>query len=376
MSFELPNLDSKSWSQLVTEMLRQIPQYTRQWTDYNDSDPGITLVQMLAWIDESLLYQANIIPLQNEENYLRWVLGLAFAENVTAYSKAAPLDHDFDFLALQQLLAQIDAGITLTRTQLQKAVLEYVQNPYLALSLSNVEVLAMQTNRVIAQQQAQIASQASSSTPVLLVAGAYAVEKAEACTVYILSDAKPQYQYPNYPNKQQYQGSSTKKRKLLMVQVENVATPESILLTQVQKYLTPRVIAGNQVTARLAQRTDINLAVQVICAANTNIGVTLNLLFAQLFRYFLPLLGGEGGQGWGYDSPPLPSDVEHLILGVPGIERIISFKLNYIPTMELDVMASLDVNAQLADLPSGTPAMQYRGLPRLRCLDVTAGSTT
>ena len=29
------------------------PRFTREWTDFNDSDPGITLVQLFAWLTES-----------------------------------------------------------------------------------------------------------------------------------------------------------------------------------------------------------------------------------------------------------------------------------------------------------------------------------
>lgn len=369
MSFELPNLDTKTWQQLVAQMLRQIPQYTRRWSDYNDSDPGITLLQMLAWIDESLLYQANIIPLQNDENYLRWVLGLAFSTNVTLYSKAAKDTDDFDFLALQQVLAEIESGKSLSRSQLQKAVLDYVQKPYMALTLSNVEILAQQTNLVIAQQIAQ-----SQPQPLpLMVARAYAVENALATTVYVLSDAKALYQYPPYPNNQ-YAGSVSTMRKVLMVQAANYAKQEQTLLFQVQQYLSPRILAGNRVTAKIAQKTDINLTLEIVCAANTNIAVTLTLVFARLFQYFLPLTGGPNGLGWSYDSAPQASDIEHLVLNVTGIEEIAVFDFNFIPTMVLDKMATLDVNAQLADLPSGTPAMLYRGLPRLRCLDITARS--
>jgi hypothetical protein len=386
MSFELPNLDRKNWQQLVAEMLRMIPQYTRQWTDYNDSDPGITLLQMLAWLDEALLYQANAIPVQSDENYLRWVLGLAFPSNSTAYSKAAVSNHDYDFLALQQLLgvmlaapanampapgSTVNANERLGRAQIKKAVLEYVQAPYLALTLANVELLAMQTNLVIAEQAAQAKNQ---PTP-LYVARAYALMIAQASAVYILSDAKALYQYPNYPNKSQYSGNANVMRKLVMLKVQDDTDAEKTLLRQVQSYLTPRVLAGNQVIAKPAQRTDINVTLDFVGAPNTSIAITLTQVFAALFHYFLPLLGGPEGQGWQYNSAPQNSDIEQLIWRVPGIAEIRRFACNYIPTMQLDRMATLDVDAQLADLPAGTPAMRYVGLPRLRCLDVIARSS-
>ncbi|MBI3284913.1 MAG: hypothetical protein HYZ65_08710 [Burkholderiales bacterium] len=374
MSFELPNLDRKSYQQLVAELLRRIPQYTKQWTDYNDSDPGITLLQMLAWLDESLLYQANSIPVETDQNYLRWVLGLAFSSNQTAYSKAAVADNDFDFLALQQVLAKLERGAPLSKTALQRDVLNYVSRPYLALTLANVETLAMQTNLVIAQQIKAAAAVTATTAP-LMVRRAYAKCVGQASIAYILSDAKWLYQYPPYPNQQQYLGSGTVQRKLLMMQASADMQAESDLLAQVRKYLDPRVIAGNQVQVRAAQLTDINLALAIRCAVNTRLDVTLTLVFAALFRYFLPCEGGADGQGWAYGDAPVGDDIRHLVLSLPGVAAIDSFDFNFIPTMELNIMATLDVNAQLADLPPGTPAMFYRGLPRLRCLDITARSS-
>ena len=366
MSFELPNLDRKTWQQLVQDLMRRIPQYTSQWTDYNDSDPGITLLQLLAWLDESLLYQANAIPLATQQNDLRWVLGLAFSSNQTAYSQAAIDNYDFAFLALQEVLAKVEAGVSLSATDLQKAVLSYVDHPYLALTLDNIETLARETNQMIAQNAG------GTSTKPLLVANAYAQVAQEGSIAYILSDARPSYQFPIYPNQQQYQGSANTMRKLAMIVSNNNSAALQTLIKNVQQYLAARVIGGNVVRVRPAQRTDINLSITVLCAANTRIDVTLNEVFGKLFRYFLPLLGGPNNQGWEYDVAPVADAVQHLVLNVAGIEAISSFDMNYFPTIELSQTACLDVNAQLANLPSGTAGQFYHGLPRLRCLDITA----
>jgi hypothetical protein len=377
MSFELPNLDRKSYQQLVAELLRRIPQYTRLWTDYNDSDPGITLLQMLAWVDESLLYQANVIPVQTEQNYLRWVLGLAFSSNITPYSRAAIADFDVDFQALQQALADMEQGASFNYESLQKDVLSYVSQPYMALTLSNIVTLALQTNRMIARQHAVPTN--PPTTPPLLVRQAYAETTDQASTAYILSDAKTLYQSPAYPN-HEYGQSTTIMRKLLMVQISGAAatsSAEKTLLKHVAAYLDPRIVAGNQIRVRPAFRTDINLTLNISCQPNTRLDVTITLLFAILFRYFLPCadkagaVDGGGAAGWAYNEAPQADTLRNLILNVPGIAAINGFDFNFIPTLQLDVMATLDVNAQLADLPAGTPAMQYRGLPRLRCLDIT-----
>ncbi|PHV50461.1 hypothetical protein CSQ91_04575 [Janthinobacterium sp. BJB301] len=370
MAFELPDLDRKSYQELAADLVRRIPQYTRQWTDYNDSDPGITLLQLLAWLDESLLYQANAIPVQTDENYLRWVLGLAFSGNQTAYSLAAKANHDAAFLALQQVLAQIEQGAVLNKPTLQQYVLTYIGRPYMALTLPNIDTLALETNQVIAQQ----AAGGTGATP-LLVRRAYAQSAGEGSVAWILSDAQWRYQYPPYPNQAgNGKRNSTTRRKVLMIEAADDAAAERTLLTAVNKYLAPRVIAGNRVQARAAQFTDINVTLVAGCVPTVRLDVTLGLLFARLFAYFLPCEGGDAGQGWPYDEAPTEAALRQLVLAMPGIDAIDELVFDFIPTLALDRMAVLDVNAQLADLPPGTPAMFYRGLPRLRCLDVSVRS--
>jgi predicted phage baseplate assembly protein len=62
MALPLPNLDDRRWLELVDEARTLIPVYAPGWTDHNLHDPGITFLEMLAWIAEMGIYQANRIP--------------------------------------------------------------------------------------------------------------------------------------------------------------------------------------------------------------------------------------------------------------------------------------------------------------------------
>ena len=46
MPLTVPNLDDRNFEQLVAETRARIPVHTPEWTNLNDSDPGITLVQL------------------------------------------------------------------------------------------------------------------------------------------------------------------------------------------------------------------------------------------------------------------------------------------------------------------------------------------
>jgi len=61
MPIPLPNLDDRRWTDLVEEGRALIPVYAPEWTDHNPSDPGITLLELFAFLTETLLYRANRI---------------------------------------------------------------------------------------------------------------------------------------------------------------------------------------------------------------------------------------------------------------------------------------------------------------------------
>ena len=75
MSLELPNLDDRTYEDLVAEALRLIPNYAPEWTNYNPSDPGITLIEMFAYLTEMLLYRQNRITDDNLRTFLRLLNG-------------------------------------------------------------------------------------------------------------------------------------------------------------------------------------------------------------------------------------------------------------------------------------------------------------
>lgn len=76
MPLPAPNLDDLQFQQdLVDEARKRIIRYCPEWTDYNLSDPGITLIELFAWMTESMLYRLNRVP---DKNYIKFLelLGL------------------------------------------------------------------------------------------------------------------------------------------------------------------------------------------------------------------------------------------------------------------------------------------------------------
>ncbi len=71
MPIQTPILDDRSYLQLRDELVGRIPVYNPEWTDHNESDPGITLLELFAFLGENLLFRFNQIPETTKLEYLR-----------------------------------------------------------------------------------------------------------------------------------------------------------------------------------------------------------------------------------------------------------------------------------------------------------------
>ena len=70
-----PALDDRSYDDLVQEMLASIPAHTPEWVSPQPGDPGRTLIELFAWLADTILYRANLIPERQRIAFLR-LLGL------------------------------------------------------------------------------------------------------------------------------------------------------------------------------------------------------------------------------------------------------------------------------------------------------------
>lgn len=75
MPIPLPNLDDRTYAELVADAIAQIPIEAPEWTDHNPSDTGIISIEMLAWLTEMVLYRVNQIPEANQAQFLSLLKG-------------------------------------------------------------------------------------------------------------------------------------------------------------------------------------------------------------------------------------------------------------------------------------------------------------
>ena len=70
MPLTIPTLDDRRYQDLLDEALARIPIHNPEWTNFNQSDPGVTLLQVFAFLTENLLYRSNQIPERNRRKFL------------------------------------------------------------------------------------------------------------------------------------------------------------------------------------------------------------------------------------------------------------------------------------------------------------------
>jgi predicted phage baseplate assembly protein len=69
---------ARPFEEIYRELRSRIPRFNPEWTNFNDSDPGITLLQLFAWLTETTLHRMDEVP---RKNYLKFaqLLGLQLA---------------------------------------------------------------------------------------------------------------------------------------------------------------------------------------------------------------------------------------------------------------------------------------------------------
>jgi hypothetical protein len=71
MPIRPPALDDRAFHDLVEEVLARLPAHVPEYTNPRPGDPGRTLIELFAWLTDTLLYRANLIPERQRLAFLR-----------------------------------------------------------------------------------------------------------------------------------------------------------------------------------------------------------------------------------------------------------------------------------------------------------------
>lgn len=139
MPLEVPNLDDKTWVDLVDEATSLIPRFAPAWTDHNVHDPGITFIELFAWLAEMQLYQLNRVGQRHREGFAR-LAGVRRrsrqparvnieVEGHTKESTFIPAGTQLEPLEGERIVFETEVDLTLTRSRLEKVIVNDGSGP-------------------------------------------------------------------------------------------------------------------------------------------------------------------------------------------------------------------------------------------------------
>src|ERR1044071_483132 len=76
-------LDDKTFDVMLEESIKLIPRHAPEWTDHNRHDPGITLIELFAWLTEMQQFYLDSVGPQSYLKFLK-LLGARCAPIVPA----------------------------------------------------------------------------------------------------------------------------------------------------------------------------------------------------------------------------------------------------------------------------------------------------
>ena len=94
MPLNVPNLDDRTYEDLVAEALAMLPRYAPSWTNHNPSDPGITIIELLAYFVDHFIYRLNRVSRETRIRFLQLLAGVERYDDASQWAALAAEEID------------------------------------------------------------------------------------------------------------------------------------------------------------------------------------------------------------------------------------------------------------------------------------------
>jgi predicted phage baseplate assembly protein len=119
MPLPTPFLDDRHFQDIVDQAKRLIPHYCPEWTDHNVSDPGVTLIELFAWMTDLLLYRVNQVP---DKNYVKF-LEMIGVQLEQAHAATVPVTFYLSAAQPAEVVIPADTEVATMRTEADTATI-------------------------------------------------------------------------------------------------------------------------------------------------------------------------------------------------------------------------------------------------------------
>jgi hypothetical protein len=316
MTFQLPDLNTVPASQLLDELAQRIPHITGQWTDQNPSDPGITLLEMLAWIVEATAYQANVVPIEAYVSMLRLVLGLAYGAEARPYAEPAAIGLDPHYYGLQSCLKLAEKASP-DHDVLREAMYAFNSARYLALTKEDIETLAFESNGYILGQGFSAQEQ---------VVRADARYNGEAIGLgVVIGDPKQPYLRYNPPALQHSRAISGNSCTAKLVVDYGTSVDRGLsdkVLGLVRNYVAPRTMLGNPISIHLTAFQPMQVLCTVRCLPRQRLDLVAENIAQSIIDQMQPRSPNRGASALQFGMPLTAEAIMPALHGVDGIDVV------------------------------------------------------
>ncbi|MEA3324166.1 MAG: baseplate J/gp47 family protein [Euryarchaeota archaeon] len=268
MTIQLPDRDTRTYADILDEMIASIPKYTDKWTNHNPSDPGITILELLSWIEETTLYRINRIPVESYINFLRLVAGASGVAEVDRMLND-PGIYRYHRQILE-FLKEVEEGDNKSIAEIKEAALRFLKSRYRAVTEDDF---------------CQLAIEAADEVGRAIVYKSGDNEKVE---IVIVSESGDGYEE----------------------------------LTQVvTDYLNPRKLIGTIIKVKRPVYTDVAIDIRVVCYHYTTPEEVEKDVRDRILKHLDPFGGGDDGTGWPYGRPLTVYEIAQIIEETGGVRQ-------------------------------------------------------
>ncbi|MBZ5681035.1 MAG: baseplate J/gp47 family protein [Acidobacteriia bacterium] len=288
MPLTLPNLDDLSWEQLVREGRSLIPAYAPEWTNHNAADPGITLIELFAYLSEILIYRLNLISENNFREFLKLING-------PEWEHSKDLRHELQ--------------------QEKRRIVSNLRHLHRAVTAPDFEAMALAVNTELAPDASEHVMQTKCLPGMNLAEPGVPYENAAApghLSVIVLSDDREE------PSEE------------LRRQISTALESARLLTTWVH------VVAPRYVT--------VAVRVKIAVEDGADAEAVRTSAMESLTRYFDPHRGGPQGKGWPFGRGVFVSDIYALLARLPGV----AFVTKPVDTLTGQSLDEVVIDASLA----------------------------
>lgn len=297
MPLPLPDLDTRRYDDLVAELQALIPQLAPHWTNRNASDPGVTLIELLAWMTEASLYRLNQIPEQTYWNLITLLRGI---------------DQNDEKDAEWQTLSKIPLS------EAKALSLAWYNERYRAVTAADFEELVLE-------------HEFPAELGLMPIARAKATSHFEHGTVTVII----------VPEDPQFFDESIDEAKKVQLQESFEKTKQAV-----KEFLDQRRLVGTRVRIRGPIFTEVSISIELDIVADAELTTVQPLIqdsiTQQITAYVDPLTGGPDANGWPFGRPLSVHDIRPLVESVNDVGRVTSLVLDGEPSR---------IEAVVVDLP-------------------------